>query len=174
MSLHEFRRDAIKRTVTIWEALELVHVALPEGNQTQQVSCPFHTDRHPSARVYEDHLFCFTCGKSWDAIDLVQQTYGLTYLAAVEWLESEFQVIPADMDPTALIRATLRAKAPISLAAFVAYVEQQLVSARPRLTLSQYARLTTAMDVVSWQLDTKVLTPEAATRALQGVLGRVS
>lgn len=173
MTIPEFRRDAIKRAVTIHEALELVHVELSEGAQTQQVACPFHHDSHPSARIYDDHLFCFTCGRSWDAIGLVQESYGMSYLAAVEWLESEFHVTPLDADPAAVIRATLRAKPPVVVSTLMAHVETQLRAARARITCDQFARYTTALDAVQWQLDTQAVTPTEAAGVLTQLLVRV-
>ena len=33
--------------------------------------CPFHDDRSPSMKVFEDGAHCFTCNKSWDIFSFV-------------------------------------------------------------------------------------------------------
>ena len=35
-------------------------------------SCPAHTDRTPSMKLYSDHFHCFSCGMHGDAIKLAQ------------------------------------------------------------------------------------------------------
>lgn len=44
--------------------------------------CPFHDDRSPSMRVYEDSCYCFTCAKSWDIFSFVQDMDGVDFKTA--------------------------------------------------------------------------------------------
>ena len=46
--------------------------------------CPFHNERHPSFKVYEDHYHCFGCGEHGDHVDFVQKLYGLTNIEAAK------------------------------------------------------------------------------------------
>lgn len=44
--------------------------------------CPFHDDRSPSMRVYDDSAYCFTCGKQWDVFSFVMEHDGLSFKEA--------------------------------------------------------------------------------------------
>jgi DNA polymerase len=50
------------------------------------VCCPFHADRTPSCRVYDDHFHCFGCGAHGDAIDWLMTTEGMDRNQAVAFL----------------------------------------------------------------------------------------
>jgi hypothetical protein len=39
-----------------------------------KILCPLHHDTHPSAHVYDDHLYCHGCGTYIDPIRLVMET----------------------------------------------------------------------------------------------------
>lgn len=54
------------------------------------VRCPFHDDDHPSAKLYQTQLHCFTCSKSWDAIALVAELLGLSPIDAARRIDSDF------------------------------------------------------------------------------------
>jgi DNA primase len=86
------------------------------GDGTQQVRCPVHEDRSPSARYYADgdRVHCFACGQSWDAVGLVMAKLKLPYAMAVGWLETQFR---AEMVPLSdQVRAAVR-PVPVRLAA---------------------------------------------------------
>ena len=46
--------------------------------------CPFHNEKHPSYKVYEDHYHCYGCGEHGDHIDFVQKLYGLSSIEAAK------------------------------------------------------------------------------------------
>ena len=46
--------------------------------------CPFHNERNPSFKVYENHYHCFGCGEHGDHVDFVQKLYGLTNIEAAK------------------------------------------------------------------------------------------
>lgn len=46
--------------------------------------CPFHNEKHPSFKVYEDHYHCFGCGKHGDHVDFVQKLYGISNIEAAK------------------------------------------------------------------------------------------
>jgi DNA primase len=50
--------------------------------------CPFHEERTPSFSVNpaEKLFYCFGCGKGGDLIDFVEESEGLDFAEAVEWL----------------------------------------------------------------------------------------
>ncbi|MGE5689402.1 MAG: DNA primase [Pseudomonadota bacterium] len=56
--------------------------------------CPFHDERTPSFSVSPDRgtYHCFGCGVGGDAIRFVQETEGLDFVGAIEWLADRFDV----------------------------------------------------------------------------------
>ena len=84
------RVATIHERVSIFAVFERMGVDVTP--ETQQMRCPFHPDRTPSARVYADQntLYCFTCQKGWDVIGCVTDHFRLPFLDALAWLEAEF------------------------------------------------------------------------------------
>lgn len=37
------------------------------------IYCPAHEERKPSCRIYDDHAFCFGCGRPFDVISMVER-----------------------------------------------------------------------------------------------------
>ena len=56
--------------------------------------CPFHEERTASFSVNPtDKLYhCFGCQKGGDMIDFVEQTQGLDFVGAIEWLADRFHI----------------------------------------------------------------------------------
>ncbi len=50
--------------------------------------CPFHEDRNPSMALYENHVHCFVCNRSWDSISATMALDGVTFREAVLALQS--------------------------------------------------------------------------------------
>jgi hypothetical protein len=50
--------------------------------------CPFHEDRNPSMALYENHVHCFVCNRSWDSIGAMMELDGVTFREAVLALQS--------------------------------------------------------------------------------------
>lgn len=53
-------------------------------------SCPFHTDKHPSMKIYQDHGYCFSCNTRVDNISLVQKLYDCNPVEALEKIKTDF------------------------------------------------------------------------------------
>jgi len=79
------RIGVIHERVTAYDILRRIGVDIRQSSddRPEQISCPFHgEDRRPSARVYPDdgdgpsHVWCYTCQKRWDAIDLWREFNG--------------------------------------------------------------------------------------------------
>jgi DNA primase len=88
------KSDLIKECVTIFQVMD--KLGLPyDFKGTHQISCPFHDDAHKSARVYEDtnKIWCWTCGKAWDVIELVVEMTNLNFKQTLIWLEQEFSLV---------------------------------------------------------------------------------
>ena len=52
--------------------------------------CPFHNERNPSFKVYEDHYHCFGCGEHGDHVDFVQKLYGVSNIEAAKKISHDF------------------------------------------------------------------------------------
>ena len=69
------------------------------GGREEQFSCDLHgdgRDSKPSGRLYPDSnsIYCFTCDKTRDTIELVREKEGLDFWAAVKRLEQKFNLPP--------------------------------------------------------------------------------
>lgn len=84
--------ETVKSHVRLVDALSLYGFSV---DRTGFCSCPFHTERTPSMRVYpaDDSFYCFGCGAHGDVIDLVKQLFGLSFKDAVEKLAADFGLI---------------------------------------------------------------------------------
>ena len=65
--------EAVKTTVAPRMAAE--HFGL-SVSQNGMVCCPFHDDRHPSMKLYEDHYHCFGCQANGDVIAFTSKLFG--------------------------------------------------------------------------------------------------
>jgi DNA primase len=56
--------------------------------------CPFHQEKTPSFSVSPDRgtYHCFGCGVGGDAISFVEETEGVDFVGAIEWLADRFNV----------------------------------------------------------------------------------
>ena len=69
---------------------ELVRFYGLDVNRGGFALCPFHNERNPSFKVYEDHFHCFGCGEHGDHVDFVQKLYGLTNIEAAKKISHDF------------------------------------------------------------------------------------
>ena len=79
--------DEVKSLVDVPTAARSYGVEVSRGNMAL---CPFHRERHPSCKLYEDHYYCFACQAHGDVIKLVQELFGLRAIEAVKQLGSDF------------------------------------------------------------------------------------
>ena len=66
-----------------------------EPNRQGFVSCPFHSERTASLKIYpkSNSFYCFGCGAGGDVIDFVRLLYGLDFGQACLRLESDFGLV---------------------------------------------------------------------------------
>lgn len=76
----------------------------PPIHRGDMICCPFHDDKTPSMKLYDDHFYCFGCQKSGDVIDLAAQLLGLTNCEAAKRLSADFGI--TDEVPTQPVRTT--------------------------------------------------------------------
>jgi hypothetical protein len=56
-------------------------VAFTSGRKT--TCCPFHKDSNPSMSLYENHVHCFVCNRSWDPISAMMDSEKVSFRDAV-------------------------------------------------------------------------------------------
>lgn len=81
--------EAVKSTVTPRMAAE--HFGL-SVSRNGMVCCPFHDDRHPSMKFYDDHFHCFGCQANGDVIEFTSKLFGITALEAAQKLAADFGI----------------------------------------------------------------------------------
>ena len=66
-----------------------------EPNRQGFLSCPFHSERTASFKIYpkSNSFYCFGCGAGGDVIDFVRLLYGLDFGQACLRLESDFGLV---------------------------------------------------------------------------------
>ena len=101
MSRAKQRADRIREEVPIVQVLaNYGYMVDPAGEgREQQFSCDLHgdgRDTKPSARVYpvSASYYCFACGRSRDAIELVREKEGIEFWDAVRLLEKRHGLPP--------------------------------------------------------------------------------
>ena len=93
------RIETIKATVSPADAAERYGLTASRNGMTL---CPFRDDRHPSARLYDEHFYCFACAAHGDVIDLTAKLLGISVPEAIRHLEEDFGInTDADLPKTA-------------------------------------------------------------------------
>ena len=67
--------------------------------------CPFHGERHPSMKLYNDSYYCFACGAHGDVISWVMQFDRIGFSAACERICDWYGI---DTTPTLKTQADTR------------------------------------------------------------------
>lgn len=92
----------VKDNVTPRQAAEYYGMSVNRAGMTK---CPFHNDKTPSMKLYDDGYYCFGCLAHGDVIDLTAALYGLSPKMAAERLAEDFGVPYDDRPPTKEERA---------------------------------------------------------------------
>ena len=54
------------------------------------ICCPFHDEKTPSMKIYQDSYHCFGCGQDGDVISFVMNLFGLPFTDACKQLDADF------------------------------------------------------------------------------------
>lgn len=105
-------RDRVRDAADIVELVSARTELKRSGRGSFMGLCPFHDERSPSFSVdaTEGFYHCFGCGKGGDVFRFVQETEGLDFVGALEWLAQRYgiQLEVADEDPQAAVRRQQR------------------------------------------------------------------
>lgn len=82
--------EKVRRTVSARDIAERNGF---HANRTGFIECPFHNEKTPSLKLYEDgHWYCFGCGQGGSSVDFAMRLYGVSALEAVRRLDSDFHL----------------------------------------------------------------------------------
>ena len=81
--------EAVKQSVTPWQAASFYGL---KPNREHMCRCLFHKDRHPSMKLYDDHFYCFGCGKAGDVTALTAALLGISQIDAAKRLCEDFGI----------------------------------------------------------------------------------
>lgn len=70
--------ETIKAQTSMFDLLPRYGIEHRRG----MVSCPLHTDNHPSMKIYKDGYKCFSCQAHGDVFDFVQMMEGVGFREA--------------------------------------------------------------------------------------------
>ena len=96
------RAEAFQKAISIFDVLDVLRIE-HHGIGTYQISCPNprHEDTNPSARVYANSntVYCWTCGATWDVVELVKIVKAYSFQQACDLLELKFGAVEYIADP---------------------------------------------------------------------------
>lgn len=79
---------AVRDSVTTREFAETAGIQV---NRSGFCSCPFHSDRTPSLKIYDEGgWYCFSCNRGGSVIDLAAALYNTDILTAAQMLSDTF------------------------------------------------------------------------------------
>ncbi len=59
-------------------------------NHSGVACCPFHNDKTPSMKIYDDHFYCFGCHENGDGTGFVAKLFGLSQYEAAKKISYDF------------------------------------------------------------------------------------
>ncbi len=65
----------IKERVSMQEAARFYGL---QTDRRGMACCPFHNEKTPSLKVYDDHFYCFGCGATGDCTGFVAKLFGIS------------------------------------------------------------------------------------------------
>ena len=81
--------ESVKAAVTPKQAAQVYGLRIQRNGMCR---CPFHDDRTPSLKFYDDHYYCFGCQATGDVIDFVARYFDVSSYEAAKKLEEDFSV----------------------------------------------------------------------------------
>ncbi|MDO5558379.1 MAG: CHC2 zinc finger domain-containing protein [Oscillospiraceae bacterium] len=59
-------------------------------NHSGMCNCPFHNDKTPSMKIYDNNFYCFGCGEHGDVTGFTAKLFGISQLEAAKKLNYDF------------------------------------------------------------------------------------
>ena len=86
----------------IKERLSMAQVIQRYGfglNRSKFISCPFHSEKTASMKIYDKSFYCFGCGAGGDVIKFVSMLFNLTNSQAAVKLDNDFYLRLTNVEP---------------------------------------------------------------------------
>ncbi len=80
--------EAVKESVSPKQIAEYYSMNV----RGEMAECIFHDDKNPSMKLYDDHFYCFGCGRHGDVTDLVSELFGIPPKKAAEKIAHDFGI----------------------------------------------------------------------------------
>ena len=61
-------------------------------NRQNRIPCPFHHGHDANMGIKEDYYHCFVCGAKGDIINFVQNFFGISFVAALSKINTDFEL----------------------------------------------------------------------------------
>lgn len=84
--------ELIEQSISAPELMDMLGIEVIKNN----INCPFHNDSKPSMRVYDDHFYCFACGKYSKIIAFTMQYLNLPFKDALQFLAEKKGIAESD------------------------------------------------------------------------------
>src|SRR5919201_2943293 len=121
--------DAVKAAVGIVDVVG-TRTQLRKSGARYVGLCPFHNERTPSFSVSPEKgtYYCFGCQRGGDAISFVEESEGVDFVGAIEWLAQRFNVplVYEEASPEQDARRRRRERLHVVLDAAASFYERYL------------------------------------------------
>lgn len=167
------RHARILQHVTVSDVLAVLGYAWElVADRTQQIRCPVHEDRTPSARYYHEQqkIHCFTCGRTWDVVGLVAAMRSCSHEAAMDFLDEEFPTSETAETLQQRLRAQLRDPGGPDYGLLFDDTERRLIARRHTFDLATYSRRCAALDLVRYRLAHEEMSGDDVPRLCKRIL----
>lgn len=81
--------EQIKAMVSMQDVLGRYGIDVGRGGF---ISCPFHSEKTASCKIYDNSFYCFGCGAGGDVIRFVMLLFNLEYPQAVQKIDTDFSL----------------------------------------------------------------------------------
>jgi hypothetical protein len=178
------RKETLKSSVSAHDVLRHFGSELKfNGEREEQICCPFHGDKDPSARIYTAQgdspsgVYCWVCRKRWDIFGLWKEFHGdseMRFTAVLLGLEKAFGIITPeapDMSrdygprgPTEEEQAVLDR---------LEVCERRLKLAKPNFQLKGFLIIGKLLDNLHYQVKHGLIDVELADKNVQLILNKI-
>lgn len=180
------RKDTLRERVTAQDVLRHFGVDLKFGgsDHEEQICCPFHGDKDPSARVYGSQgdspsgVYCYVCRKRWDIFGLWGEFCNdpeMKFTAKLLGLERAFGITTPEAPE---VNYEYKARGPteeeIAVTEKLGVCEKRLRDNRKSFQLEGFLKVGKVLDLMHYQVKHSQITSEVALQRIQLVLNKIA
>lgn len=157
------RAEAVERMYGAYDVLTEHGVEISERGTNQQVLCPFHNEKNPSARYYgatgKEHFHCFGCKAHGSAIGLYARFENLKFGEALSKLEKRFGIKTPKRPEDAVRESSVEKNSKYESEAWgdvprvLEMLEKKLMRLRDRVAMHDFVRFCRVIDTVRWDYE---------------------